>query len=316
MDNSASRPAVFLDRDRTLIEDPGYIGDPDQVRLLEGAAQAVARLRRAGYAVVVATNQSGIARGLLTEEQLGAVHRRMHDLLRAQGTDVDAIYYCPYLNDPSAVCQGYRRDSDLRKPRPGMLLRAAKEMNLDLGASWMIGDAQRDVQAGRSAGCRTVLVYPSGPSAPTSADHVAADLSAAVEYVLAQTGTPVRQERNDPGEPELARAGPPPPRKVRDTTEAECPAATPDEADGPVLEQILEELRVIRRARQHEDFSVAKLAGAVAQAFALCSMGWGLYTWLNSATDPGAADSATIALLAAIALQVMALTFFTAASRK
>jgi D-glycero-D-manno-heptose 1,7-bisphosphate phosphatase len=311
MDDSAPRPAVFVDRDRTLTEDPGYLSDPAQVRLLEGAAQAVARLRRAGYAVVVATNQSGIARGLFTEEQLAAVHRRLRDLLRAQGTDVNAIYYCPYLNEPAAVCQGYRRDSDLRKPRPGMLIRAAKEMNLDLRGSWMIGDAQRDVQAGRAAGCRTVLIDRSGQAAQSSADHVVADLSAAVGYILAQTGAPVMQERNDPSDPTLARVHPAPPRKAQAVGEADRPEATPEDAGGPTLEQILEELRMIRRARQHEDFSIAKLAGAVAQAFALCAIGLGLFTWVN-----GAADSATIALLAGIALQIMALTFFTAASRK
>lgn len=191
------RAAVFLDRDNTLIADPGYISDPDQVRLLPGAAAALRRIRSAGFAAVVVTNQSGIARGRITEPQLAAVHARMRELLRAQGADVDAIYYCPYLDGPEAVVAGYRRDSDLRKPKPGMLLSAAREMGIDLGRSWMVGDSVRDIEAGRAAGCRTIRLagrvedrVGDGPGA----DHVAADLGEAVECILSSQ---VRQD--EPG---------------------------------------------------------------------------------------------------------------------
>lgn len=158
MARTEPRRAVFLDRDKTLMEDPGYVSDPGQVRLLGGAAEAVARLRGAGYLVIVVTNQSGIARGKITEAQIAAVHERLRELLRRAGTDLDAIYYCPYLDGPDAVVAQYRRDSDLRKPRPGMLLQAAREMEIDLSRSWMIGDEARDAQAGRAAGCRTILL--------------------------------------------------------------------------------------------------------------------------------------------------------------
>src|SRR5205085_4581767 len=140
-------PAVFLDRDNTLIEDMGYSAEPDRVHLKPGAAECVQRFRRAGYFVIVVTNQSGVARGYFSEEQLAAAHKRMQELLLAHSTGVDAVYYCPFLDGPDALVAAYRRDSDLRKPRPGMLIQAADEMKVDLAASWMIGDAPRDVEA-------------------------------------------------------------------------------------------------------------------------------------------------------------------------
>ena len=161
-----SRPAVFLDRDKTIIADPGYIADPRQVSLLPGAAEAIRRWNAAGFAVVVVTNQSGVARGLLTEERLAEIHQRLRDLLQADGARLDAIYYCPFLDGPEAVVERYRMDSELRKPKPGMLRLAAQDLGLDLSRSWMIGDSRHDVTAGAAAGCRTILIDPAGRSAP------------------------------------------------------------------------------------------------------------------------------------------------------
>lgn len=180
------RPAVFLDRDHTLIDDPGYINDPSQVILLPGVGPAVARLRAACYLAVVVTNQSGLARGRITESQLSAVHARMMELLGAEGTTLDAIYHCPYLPGDEAIVEQYRLDSDLRKPRPGMLLAAAKDLKIDLSRSWMIGDSARDIQAGRAAGCRTILIGKADSQAH-EADHEAADLPSAVEIVLSDS---------------------------------------------------------------------------------------------------------------------------------
>src|SRR5262245_41967130 len=151
-------PAVFLDRDNTLIDDMGYSADPERVRLKPGAAECVQRLRRAGYYVIVVTNQSGVARGYFSEEQLAAAHKSIQELLLAHSTGVDAVYYCPFLDGSDAIVAAYRRDSELRKPKPGMLLQAADELKVDLKTSWMIGDAARDVDAGRAAGCKTILV--------------------------------------------------------------------------------------------------------------------------------------------------------------
>jgi D-glycero-D-manno-heptose 1,7-bisphosphate phosphatase len=175
------RPAVFLDRDGTLIEDPGYVRDAEQVRLLAGAAEALRDVRAAGFVVVVVTNQSGVARGYLDEIVLAAIHDRMRELLAASGARLDGLYYCPY--HPQAVVEAYRKESDWRKPGSGMLLQAASDLGIDLRRSWMIGDSPRDIQAGRSAGCRTVLLA-QGHGEDCGADAVAADLQEASAIVL------------------------------------------------------------------------------------------------------------------------------------
>lgn len=308
MTSDPRRPAVFLDRDQTLIKDPGYISNPDDVVLLDGAAESVTRLRGAGLPVVVVTNQSGVARGLVTEDQLASIHQRMQDLLLDQGTSVDAIYYCPYLDGPEAVVEPFRQDSDLRKPKPGMLTLAAREMNLDLAASWMIGDSERDIQAGHAAGCRAVRIDRASGTTRSSAEHTAPDLRSAVDQVLSAQAQerPTRSEGNPPTSP--AEDGP-----ARDAKPAQ--PAGPSAGD-PVREQILDELRAIRRDQQHEDFSLGKLAGAIAQAFALCAIGWGLYSWVNASTDVAAANNVIYGLLAGIVFQLMTLTCFFAASKK
>ncbi len=182
------QPAVFLDRDGTLIEDSGYLRDVARVRLLPGVAETLRALRQAGYRLIVATNQSGVARGLLTEATLAAIHDRMRDLLAQQGVQLDAVYYCPY--HPEGTVEAYRRDSDCRKPECGMLRQAAADLGIDLPASWMVGDAERDVEAGRRAGCRTVLLTPDAGAdgQPVSvADFVVQDLPAAGR-VIARAG--------------------------------------------------------------------------------------------------------------------------------
>ncbi len=161
--------AVFLDRDDTLIEDPGYINHPSQVQLLPGAASSLAQLRRIGYRLVVVSNQSGVARGIVSEEGLAQIHHTLEKLLADEGAYLDAIYYCPF--HPEGSIPKYRMESDLRKPAPGMLLKAAKELDIDLSQSWMIGDSYRDVEAGKRAGCKTILINnPVKPAAKNPAD--------------------------------------------------------------------------------------------------------------------------------------------------
>jgi D-glycero-D-manno-heptose 1,7-bisphosphate phosphatase len=180
-----NQAAVFLDRDNTIIDDPGYVADPNQVQLLSGAAQAIRRFNEAGYRVVVVTNQSGIARGLLTEDQLQDIHLQLKTLLEEQDARLDGIYYCPYLEGPEAIVPEYRRSSRLRKPAPGMLEQAAQELHLDLDYSWMIGDSLSDVQAGRAAGCRTILLGESKEVEDSDRpDHVARSLVAAADIIL------------------------------------------------------------------------------------------------------------------------------------
>ncbi|MHC4641689.1 MAG: D-glycero-beta-D-manno-heptose 1,7-bisphosphate 7-phosphatase [Planctomycetota bacterium] len=151
-----SDKAIFLDRDGTIIDDPGYLSHPEQVNLLDGAAEALVELRAMGYKLVIVSNQSGIARGILSEEDLEGIHDRLRQLLTEKGAYLDQIYYCPY--HPDGVVSKYRKESDWRKPNPGMLLAAADEMGIDLSQSWSIGDSSRDVEAGLRAGCKTILI--------------------------------------------------------------------------------------------------------------------------------------------------------------
>lgn len=150
------RTALFLDRDGTLIEEVGYLSDPDQIQLIPGAADVVRHANEIGVPVVVVTNQAGVARGLFTEARVGEVHRHLTALLAEHGATVDAYYYCPhYLK---GTIEEYRIECECRKPSPGMLLRAARDLSLTLDGSWMVGDRLSDLEAGAAAGCRTILV--------------------------------------------------------------------------------------------------------------------------------------------------------------
>ncbi len=151
-----SEKAIFLDRDDTLIEDPGYINSPEQVKLLDGVAEALIELKALGYKLVVVTNQSAVARGIVTEKVLGAIHNRLKQLLAEKNAFLDGIYYCPY--HPDGAVKKYRKESDFRKPNPGMLLKAAEEMDIDLGQSWCVGNSISDIEAGLRAGCKTILI--------------------------------------------------------------------------------------------------------------------------------------------------------------
>jgi D-glycero-D-manno-heptose 1,7-bisphosphate phosphatase len=148
--------AVFVDRDGTLNVNTGYVGDPAAVTLVPGAAAGVRLLAAAGYAIVVVSNQSGIARGYFTPAAADVVDARVRELLAAGGATITASYRCPHWPEedrPSDVPA-----CDCRKPKPGMLLQAAADLGIDLPRSWMIGDRLLDMQAGSAAGCRCVLV--------------------------------------------------------------------------------------------------------------------------------------------------------------
>lgn len=156
MSAAAPRPAVFLDRDGTVIVEVDYLADPERVELVPGSGPALRRLMEAGYALVLVTNQSGIARGRLDEDILAAIHARLDELLAPHGVRFDGVYYCPH--HPEHGGERYAKDCDCRKPRPGMLLQAARELDLDLGRSCMVGDAARDLEAGWAVGARGFLV--------------------------------------------------------------------------------------------------------------------------------------------------------------
>ncbi|HYD63660.1 MAG TPA: HAD family hydrolase [Noviherbaspirillum sp.] len=148
--------AIFLDKDGTLVENVPYNVNPELIELTWHAGPGLQLLRQLGYALFVVTNQSGVARGLFTEAALGSVEHRLAERLAQYGVTLDGFYYCPH--SPDGVVSRYTISCTCRKPMPGMLLRAATEHDIDLAASWMIGDILHDVEAGRRAGCRTVLI--------------------------------------------------------------------------------------------------------------------------------------------------------------
>jgi D-glycero-D-manno-heptose 1,7-bisphosphate phosphatase len=180
---------VFLDRDGTLIEEVGYLRTPDQVVLFPWSIDSVRALNRAGLPVVVITNQSGIARGFLTEAMVEEVHRHLSSLLAAGGARIDAYYYCPH--HPAGSVTAYVRSCDCRKPGCALIDRAAADLNLDPARSFVVGDKWIDVGAARSAGSRGILVrtgYGAGeeaqPQADLSADVVVDNLAEAASWIL------------------------------------------------------------------------------------------------------------------------------------
>lgn len=153
---TGGRIAVFLDRDGTLNEEVDFLRTPDELQLIPGAASAVRTLNTLGTIICVISNQSGVARGFLTEDDLVAIHERLEEELRAGGARVDGIYYCPH--HPTEGIPPYRVVCDCRKPQPGMLKQGEREWGIDLNRSFVVGDRIADVLAGQAVGATTVLV--------------------------------------------------------------------------------------------------------------------------------------------------------------
>ncbi len=181
-----TRPAVFLDRDGTLNREVDYLARPEDLELLPRVGAALRSLAEAGFALVVVTNQSGIARGLFTLTELALIHERLHELLAAQGVELDAIEFCPHHPEFTGPCT-------CRKPAPGMLLRAVADLDLDPAASWIVGDSERDLAAGRAIGARGILVLTGKGEAEAERmrragrppEGTAPDLAAAAASILA-----------------------------------------------------------------------------------------------------------------------------------
>jgi len=220
--------AVFLDRDGTIIEEVGYAVRTEQIRILAGVARALSRLSAAGYKLVVVTNQSGIARGLMTEEDLDRFHQALDEQLDMLGARLDAYYTCPHLPDQAeAKRPDLAVECDCRKPRPGLILRAAEDLDLDLAGSWIIGDMWRDIAAGHAAGVRTIkLPADAAHDSPRPADVApptaeAGDIEQAAEIVLSNS------ERVQPSAPMPA----PPPEQETAPAPVESAVAAPAEVD-------------------------------------------------------------------------------------
>jgi D-glycero-D-manno-heptose 1,7-bisphosphate phosphatase len=329
--------AVFLDRDDTIIEDSGYINSPQQVKLIPGAAQALIDLRKMGYKIIVISNQSGIARGIITEQAIAQIHERLKQLLTEENAYLDRIYYCPY--HPDGVIQKFRKDSDWRKPKPGMLLAAAKEMGIDLGSSWMVGNDYKDVAAGRTAGCRTVLIK-SHTNRPVKqlddpdADFEAINLKETVNIIKRETMPkqniePARGELVEPAKPapepllvevpaeqqkiqqsEIQPAQQPQKTREVETTEQKAQQPVPA-ASASRTEQLLEEIKLLLKIRhrdeQFSDFSAFKLFAGFLQIVVLAC----LFIALRYKISPTGQDGAVYTALGfAVVFQLMTITLY------
>jgi D-glycero-D-manno-heptose 1,7-bisphosphate phosphatase len=182
----ASRASVFLDKDGTLIEDLPYNVDPLRIRLAPGARAGVRMLGRAGLPIVIVTNQSGVARGYFTEADLHRLADHLRSEVSSLGATLDGFYFCPHL--PDGINE-FAIECECRKPLPGLIARAARDLGLEPRASWFVGDTWMDVAAGRAAGCRTIMVGPEHRTADElpfdrRPDHAVPDLLAAARIIV------------------------------------------------------------------------------------------------------------------------------------
>jgi len=179
--------AVFLDKDGTLIENMPYNVDPSQVRLLPGVGKAVRSLEQSGFVSIIISNQPGVALGYFTEKQLTGAVSRLYELLAVEGAYPSAFYYCPHA--PMDKSPGHSHPCECRKPQPGLLYRAADDFNISLPDSWMIGDILHDVEAGKRAGCRTILLDNGNETEwlmneYREPDYIVEDMAAAAQTIL------------------------------------------------------------------------------------------------------------------------------------
>jgi histidinol-phosphate phosphatase family protein len=197
-----TRAAVFLDKDGTLIDDVPYNVDPRRVTLARGAGAALRALKSHGFLLIVVSNQAGVAMGRFPFHALAGVERRIQELLAPSGVGIDAFYYCPHLREAANV--RYAIQCLCRKPQPGLLRRAAREWQIDLARSWLVGDILDDIEAGNRAGCRTVLVDSGNETewrlAPyRQPHHLALTLRQAARVILTPLGRvpPMREDDDD-----------------------------------------------------------------------------------------------------------------------
>ncbi len=320
--------AIFLDRDNTIIEDPGYINNPDQVKLLDGVSPALIELRNMGFLLVIVSNQSGIARGIVTEKKLGEIHEKLSHLLSKKGAYLDKIYFCPY--HPDGIIEKYRKPSNLRKPSPGMLLQAGEELDIDLTKSWMIGDSECDIQAGQKAGCQTIQIEtPSRVSftmAAVKADFKAVNLKEATNIIKKQSkldstkmhikSSSVKhsksQSQTDSQHQKTA---------IKSIKTDHVSAASVTDGDihrtslSPetsnentiLLKQILERIKRSQRTDMFSDFSVMRMFAGILQVMVLFSLSIALLFLISHRTNHQ--TIMTILGFAAV-LQIMSLTFY------
>jgi D-glycero-D-manno-heptose 1,7-bisphosphate phosphatase len=184
--------AVFLDRDGTINEEVGYLNSLEQLRVIPEAFEALRLINKAGMKTVVITNQSGIGRGFFDEAFVDKIHEEMRNLFLKKGAVIDSFYYCPH--HPTEGVGEYRQACSCRKPEPGLLLKAAEDLDIDLGKSYMIGDMPKDVEVGQRAGSKGILVRTGYGKVvdigSTRPDYIAQDILAAVKWLLSDREIP------------------------------------------------------------------------------------------------------------------------------
>jgi len=184
------RKAVFIDRDGVLNEEVDIVYKPSQLKLIRGSAEAVKMLRESGYLVIAVTNQPVVARGMVTEDDIAVIHARLSGMLAKKGSKLDAIYYCPHHPDKGYHGENpkYKIECECRKPKPGMIMKAAADFCVEPRSSYMVGDSTRDILAGKNAGCETILVRTgfAGKDGKYKAkpDHVCDDLLSAAKLII------------------------------------------------------------------------------------------------------------------------------------
>lgn len=329
------QPAVFLDRDNTLIDNDGDLGRPELVRLREGVPDALRSLRAAGFRLVVVTNQGGVARGAFTEADVDRVHQRIAELIDGEVGVVgliDRFYYCPF--HPEGAVPEYKREHSWRKPQPGMIIQAARDLSISLDKSWVVGDQARDIQAGKKAGCRTILLSretevieqaKATAVAGTMSDAVAIILDrqrrAEAESVPNSSTNGARRSEDHAGAARPAAAAVIPATKdvsrtlpTTRTTSAETaiephalPSAheTPAGETEPLRRAVLELAEEIRAERMHRlEFTPLRMAAGVAQLLVILLVLMAIFFTPSEAFDRWM-QGAILLQLAAIALLMM-----------
>ena len=325
-----SNKAIFLDRDDTLIEDPGYINGPDQVKLLPFAAASLVELKQMGYKLIVISNQSGVARGIIKEEAIADIHQQLKTLLGQEGAYLDAIYYCPY--HPNGAIPKFSKESDLRKPNPGMILKAADEHDIDLSRSWMVGNSYRDITAGLRAGCKTILINSSAKPAckkigDPEPDKKAVNIREATNIIKMQHLQEKISSASESKEP----------LPVVETTTAESTGSVTDsisaldaaavfeqsqndteqvpskakpahpEKTHRLLEEVLRHVKIGRREEMFHEFSLAKLFAGISQGLVVFCLLLSLWLLMDSSRPVTAVHTA---IGYAIVLQLMTIGLY------
>jgi len=329
--------AIFLDRDNTLIEDPGYINDPAQVKLLPNVSHSLIQLKKMGYKLVIVTNQSAVARGIISEQTLESIHQKLRELLACDGAYVDKIYYCPY--HPDATVPEYRQQSSLRKPDSGMLLKAAEEMDLGLQHCWMVGNSYSDIAAGSKAGCRTILINshkapPLKQPGDINPDKKAVNITEAANIIKMydrqnkiteqSPDNPVTIEapcQTTEAESALTERQPEPipaekPEFQDEQTNRKTEITinqTPTDKTHRLLEEMLKHFRNIHRSEMFEEFSVTKLIAGIVQILVIACLLLSLWFLMDPTRT---AVSVQTAIGYAIVLQLMVIAFYIMHNRR